>query len=85
MPDPCNYDILNNYKYATKYQYTSIELRDTEEEKLSSEMLVCVLNIGFLPDHCTLEFMRDQKIPQRSSMSKQARPSATINDEFERV
>ena len=76
MTEPCNYDILSNYKYAKMYQYTSIELRDTEEEKTGSEMLVRVLNLGFLPEHYTFEFMREQKIPHRATILKRRQSAA---------
>jgi hypothetical protein len=42
-----------------------IELRDTPEEFSGSDMLERVLNLGFMPDHTTFEFMREQTVPNR--------------------
>ena len=46
-----NYDILSNYKYTKLFAYVPIELRDTPEEKATSDSLEVILNAAFVPDN----------------------------------
>ena len=43
-----NYSIVSNPKYAAMFQYTPIEMRDTEEEKINSEAVLKVLNLAYI-------------------------------------
>lgn len=70
MKEPCNYEMLSNYKYAKLYQYVPVELRDSEVEISSANLLERVLNIGYMPVHSTFEFMRDNKIMRRDTVMK---------------
>ena len=45
-----NYEILLNIRYAEKFSYTQIEYRDTEEEKVTSDMVIKIMNLAYLKD-----------------------------------
>lgn len=42
-----NYDILSNYKYVKLFAYVPIELRDTMEEKATSDTLDVIINAAY--------------------------------------
>lgn len=39
MKNEYNYEITNNYKYAYAFQFTPIDLRNTEQEHITSDMV----------------------------------------------
>jgi len=45
-----NYEIVSNPKYADQFGYTPIEFRDTEEEKLTSDMVLKLLNLAYFTE-----------------------------------
>ena len=54
-----NYDILSNYKYAKLFAYAPIELRDTIEEKATSDSLDVIINAAYFPDNKDFTVDRD--------------------------
>lgn len=51
-----SYDILKNTNYQQQFQYTRISLRNTHEEKVNSEKVTILMNLGFIPDEKIEEF-----------------------------
>ncbi len=45
-----NYEIVSNPKYSAQFQYTSVDMRDTQEEKETSDMVVKMINLAFFQD-----------------------------------
>jgi hypothetical protein len=50
MRDTPNYVITWNYRYANSFQYTPVQMRDTEAEKKSSDYVLKCLNVAYIPD-----------------------------------
>ena len=45
-----NYEIISNIAYADAFQYTPLDLRDTEAEKITSDMVLKILNLAYIPE-----------------------------------
>lgn len=43
-----NYEIVSNPKYADAFQYTEVELRDTQEEKENSDFVLRNLKLAYV-------------------------------------
>ena len=48
MKSTPNYEITSNPKYAVSFQFTPIEMRDTEEEKVNSDYVMRCLKNAYL-------------------------------------
>lgn len=42
-----NYEIQSNPKYAAMFQYTPVDMRDTQEEKSASDMVLKILYLAY--------------------------------------
>lgn len=51
-----NYEMVSNPKYAEAFQYVQIHFRDTDEEKETSDMVLKILNLAYVPEEA-----RDRK------------------------
>jgi hypothetical protein len=45
-----NYEMVSNPKYAEAFQYVPIHFRDTDEEKETSDMVLKILNLAYIPE-----------------------------------
>jgi len=45
-----NYEIISNPRYAEAFQYVPVDYRDTEEEKETSDMVLKIMNLAYLPE-----------------------------------
>ena len=59
-----NYEITWNTRYASAIQYTPVELRDTDQEKLNSDFVLKCLNHAYLPKTTPPEYsnLQDKNI-----------------------
>lgn len=83
MKEPCNYEMMSNYKYQKLYQYTPIELRDTVEETAISDSLERLLNLGFFADELELDFLRENVSLRRKTEMRKERLSKLDDDEMQ--
>lgn len=51
-----NYEMVSNPKYAEAFQYVPIHFRDTEEEKETSNMVLTILNLAYVPEEVQSAF-----------------------------
>jgi hypothetical protein len=45
-----NYEITSNPKYSADFQYTPVDMRDTAEEKATSDMVAHMLKLAYFSD-----------------------------------
>ncbi len=55
IKDTPNYVITWNYRYASLFQFTPVDMRDTEAEKKQSEYVLKCLNVAYISDSFYLE------------------------------
>jgi hypothetical protein len=46
-----SYEITSNNKYAAALQYTQVDMRDTPEEKINSDMVAKMIYLAYFSDH----------------------------------
>jgi len=72
-----NYEILSNDKYIAAYQFVPIEIRDTREEEIVSDLLTQIMYLGYI------KAGKDQfnmaEAPSRMSRRNSKRPSSARN------
>ncbi len=50
IKDTPNYVITANARYASAFQYTPVEMRDTNDEKVQSDYVLKCLNVAYIAD-----------------------------------
>ena len=80
MKEPCNYEMLSNFKYQQMFCYTPIEIRDTAEEIKTSDQLERLLNLGFMPEPLDLSWLKEKVNLNTKSVVKRQTTSKLDKD-----
>jgi len=68
-----NYEMVSNPRYAEAFQFVPIDFRDTEEEKETSDMVLKIMNLAYLPESESNAFnFRPSTSRKKSTVSKNA-------------
>lgn len=75
ISDCVNYEITSNPRYAAWFQYVPIDFRDTEEEKEISDMVIKVMNLGYMTAEQAKKFTFQATKSKKRSTAKKVEPS----------